>query len=75
LGGIKDAVVEGKSGILIEAGKWDQLSDAVLTLLADESLRQEMGQFGRERAKTELDWPVVARRYLTYLEALLQEKH
>jgi phosphatidylinositol alpha-1,6-mannosyltransferase len=75
LGGIKDAVVEGKSGILVEAEKWDQLSGAVLTLLADESLRREMGQFGRERAETELDWPVVARRYLTYLEALLQEKH
>jgi phosphatidylinositol alpha-1,6-mannosyltransferase len=74
LGGVTDAVVDGKSGILVEAERWDQLSDAILTLLADESLRREMGQFGRERAKAELDWPIVARRYLIHLEALLQEK-
>jgi phosphatidylinositol alpha-1,6-mannosyltransferase len=74
LGGVTDAVVDGKSGILVEAERWEQFSDAILTLLADESMRREMGQFGRGRAKTELDWPIVARRYLTYLEAFLQEE-
>ena len=70
LGGITDAVVDGKSGILVEAERWDELSDAVLALLADESLRQEMGQFGRQRVRTELDWSIVAGRYLEHLKDL-----
>jgi phosphatidylinositol alpha-1,6-mannosyltransferase len=75
LGGITDAVVDGKSGILVEAGQWEEISDAVLTFLEDESLRQEMGRFGRERVKTELDWSIVAGRYLEHLEALIKEKY
>ena len=63
LGGITDAVVDGKSGILVEPGKWDEISDAILTLLADESLQQKMGQFGRERAKKELDWQIISAKY------------
>lgn len=63
MGGITDAVVDGKSGTLVEAEKWDNFSEAVLTLLADKWMRREMGQFGRERVETQLDWPIVAERY------------
>jgi phosphatidylinositol alpha-1,6-mannosyltransferase len=74
LGGITDAVIDGKSGILVESETWDEFSDATLTLLGDESLRRRMGHFGRERVRTELDWPIIARQYLTHLEAALQNR-
>lgn len=70
LGGITDAVVDGKSGILVEAGRWDELADAISKLLENESLRREMGQFGRERVKDELDWPIIAEQYVEKLRDL-----
>lgn len=75
LGGITDAVVDGKSGILVEPDRWDEVSDVVLTLLKDESLRKQMGQFGRERVRSELDWPVIAQRYAEQLRGLLEAEH
>jgi phosphatidylinositol alpha-1,6-mannosyltransferase len=75
LGGIPDAVVDGESGILVEPGEWDQLSEAVLTLLTDEALRQKLGHSGRERAKTQLDWPVIAAEYAEYLRTLSGSRH
>jgi phosphatidylinositol alpha-1,6-mannosyltransferase len=71
LGGIPDAVINGKSGILVEAERWDEFSEAILTLLAHESLRREMGRFGRERVETELDWPVIAAEYAGCLRGLV----
>jgi phosphatidylinositol alpha-1,6-mannosyltransferase len=68
LGGIPDAVIDGKSGLLVEAERWDEFSDAVLALLKDESLCREMGGFGRVRAKAELDWPIIAEQYLEHLK-------
>jgi phosphatidylinositol alpha-1,6-mannosyltransferase len=75
LGGITDAVEDGKSGILVEAGRWSELSDVILGLLADESARREMGQFGRERVQTEFDWPIVAGRYVEHLLHMLDVHH
>jgi phosphatidylinositol alpha-1,6-mannosyltransferase len=71
LGGITDAVEDGKSGILVEPGMWDGLTDAILLLLGDSSLRREMGDFGRRRVETQFDWPIVASRYAGHLAALI----
>ena len=73
LGGITDAVIDGKTGILVESNEWGELSDAVLALMADETLRQRMGQFGRERAKKELDWPIIAGQYLVDIEMMIHK--
>lgn len=70
LGGIPDAVVDGKGGILTEAERWDEIADAVVTLLGDERLRQDMGQFGRERVRSELDWSIIAEQYMEHLKNL-----
>jgi phosphatidylinositol alpha-1,6-mannosyltransferase len=74
LGGITDAVEDGKSGILVESGMWDRVTDATLRLLADKSLRREMGNFGRRRVETQFDWPIVARRYAEHLAALISDQ-
>ncbi len=71
LGGIPDAVADGESGLLVEAESWDNLSTAIIKLLQNESLRQQMGQFGRQRVQTEFDWPIVGRRYAEKLANLL----
>jgi glycosyltransferase involved in cell wall biosynthesis len=72
LGGITDAVVDGEGGTLVEPEQWGEFSDAVMSLLEDEALRQAMGESGRQRVRAELDWCILARRYTEELRCLLK---
>jgi glycosyltransferase involved in cell wall biosynthesis len=48
--GTAEAVVDGENGFLTPRGRPEILADRILTLLADEPLRQKMGENGRSRA-------------------------
>jgi glycosyltransferase involved in cell wall biosynthesis len=48
--GVLDIVVDGVTGLYIAPGKEEQLAGAIGRLLDDPSLRQEMGNAGRQRA-------------------------
>ncbi|MFO7540898.1 MAG: glycosyltransferase family 4 protein [Chloroflexota bacterium] len=48
--GTAEAVVDGENGFLTPRGQPEALAARVLTLLADEQLRREMGENGRFRA-------------------------
>ena len=50
--GIRDAVVEGVTGLFHEAGNIRDIVNKLSTLISDPTLRQQMGQAGRERAET-----------------------
>lgn len=47
VGGVREAVEDGASGILVPAGDTAPLASALETLLADSNLRQRMGAAGR----------------------------
>jgi glycosyltransferase involved in cell wall biosynthesis len=51
VGGLRDILVDGDSGIFVRPGDADQLRDAILTLLADPQLRENLGQAGRQRSR------------------------
>ena len=61
-GGISDAVVDGRTGILVEPDKEEEIARAVISLLEDPGRAEEMGRAGRRRVEEELTWPAVARR-------------
>jgi glycosyltransferase involved in cell wall biosynthesis len=48
--GITDAVEDGKTGLLFPAGDVAALTQALLKLLEDRDLRQQMGEAARVRA-------------------------
>jgi len=48
--GITDAVAEGKTGVLFTAGDIAGLTQALLKLIDDVHLRQEMGKAAKKRA-------------------------
>ena len=50
VGGVPEAVVDGETGILIDAKSPDQLRDAMESMITDESFRQSAGQKGWARA-------------------------
>ena len=48
--GITDAIIDGKTGILVEKGNVDALASAMLSLANDNSLRKKMGNSAKQRA-------------------------
>jgi len=50
-GGIPEVVEDGKQGILLEEGDWSGMVATLRQLLADEAMRQAMGESGQLRAK------------------------
>lgn len=50
VGGIPDLVIQNVTGLLLEPGRTEELTVAMITLLEDSSLRLEMGMLGRKVA-------------------------
>ena len=55
VGGLPEALAEGKSGILVEAKKPNELAKATIRLLLDQSLAKSMGQYGRKFVESHYD--------------------
>jgi len=70
VGGVPDIVHDGENGILIDAGRPDQLRDGILALRADPDRRRLLGENGREVAKN-YTTGVMARKYLDIYGAAL----
>lgn len=56
VGGIPEAMQEGKSGIIVEAGSEVALADAVHRLLKDKDLRTRMGSAGARFVREKFSW-------------------
>jgi phosphatidyl-myo-inositol dimannoside synthase len=57
-GGTKEAIVDGVTGLLIDADAVDELVKAVKALHDDPELCKRLGSSGRRRAETEFSWSV-----------------
>ncbi len=55
VGGLPDTVCDGHSGILVPPGDRHRLAAAVVELLADPALREQMGSRGREHCLRRFD--------------------
>ena len=61
-GGIPDIVAEGVTGLLVERGDVQGLTQALRRLAADSGAREQMGREARRRAEDSFDWSVPATR-------------
>lgn len=60
-GGTEDAIIDGKTGLLIDkVTDPDEISRAILKLLLDEELCRKMGEDGRERVREHFNWKITA---------------
>ncbi|HQT25185.1 MAG TPA: glycosyltransferase family 4 protein [Burkholderiales bacterium] len=69
--GLRDAVIDGKTGLLVKPKEIDALADALEVLLKDEAMRAEMGKAARERAVMEFSSDKVNAAVLAEYDRLL----
>lgn len=70
-GGVRDAVKDGQTGLLVDPEKSDEIAAAIRHLAADPELRRHLGQEGQARARREFNWEKQATALLT---AIKEEK-
>ncbi len=69
--GLSEAIVDGVTGYAVDPDKPEAIAQALVRLLRDDDLRQEMGRAARERALREQTWERRAQDYDRFLRALL----
>jgi len=62
-GGIPEAVVHNKTGLLVAPGDWMAIERAVSTLLHDDNFRRRLGAAACARAFAEFDWSKIGAAY------------
>ncbi len=72
VGGLRDLVVDGETGLLVPPGDPVALRAALARLLGDAGLRERLGRAARERARTELSWERSTRLTLSAYEDALR---
>ena len=70
-GGMKEAVADGKTGYLVQPEDVNELEKSINRLARDESLRQKMGQAGRERMQKDFSIATMVDRHLEVYESVL----
>ena len=70
--GIPDAVLDGKTGLLFQAGDIGAMAQHLVTLLTDPKLRDTMGTAGRERVEQVFDGEILAKTLRGYWKEALQ---
>jgi len=70
--GYASVISHGVDGLLVPPADKDKLAQALISLLNDEALRQEMGARGRIKA-LEHSWEHIARRVFAYYVRVLSE--
>jgi glycosyltransferase involved in cell wall biosynthesis len=61
-GGVVEAIVDGKTGILVNSNDSSELANVIRRLVDNPKLREEMGANGRRRVFSQLIWDQVAKR-------------
>ena len=63
-GGLREAVIDNETGLLVAPGDSGALAGAISGLIQDAPRRQELARQGREWARERFDLPRVAEQYV-----------
>jgi len=75
LGQIGEVLKHNYSAILVEPGNVNQLVEAILKLVEDKELREQLGKRAREDVVANYTWEKNAERVMKALEWVMNERH
>lgn len=64
LEGIRDAVIEGENGFLVEQKNISEFSDKIIDLLSNKDLRETIGRRARKVTEERFSWEKISKLYL-----------
>ncbi|MBK8019886.1 MAG: glycosyltransferase family 4 protein [Chloroflexi bacterium] len=73
VGGIPDMVIHGETGLLFEIDRADQLADALVDMLSDDTRRAAFGQRGRQHILTHFTWDHIGQQLVTEFDRLVAQ--
>jgi len=73
-GGVEDAILDGKTGLLVDPLSVEEIAAAIERLYRDPELRARLGTAGRRRAMSELTWRHFAARVCAAAHEATREK-
>ena len=73
-GPVASVVSEGQDGLLVPYGGAEELSQAIMRLLADESLRRKLGHNGRQKVLRQYTWDRIVSKVESIYQALVQKQ-
>ncbi|MDJ0617238.1 MAG: glycosyltransferase family 4 protein [Calothrix sp. MO_192.B10] len=73
VGGIPEAILHEKTGIVVDSGDASILAEAILHLLNNDNLRVEMGKAGYQRAYELFSWEKVSQNLLNEYKNLCEQ--
>ncbi len=71
IGGVKEVVRNGETGLLVKLGDSDALTDALMELVENKALREIMGASGRKFVVDNFTWDVCAQKMLEVYRGVL----
>ena len=74
VGAVASLIEAGRDGLLFEYGEPASLAKAILTLLADEDLRQQMGRTGQKKVLGNYTWEHVSDRLRAVYEQVIAQR-
>ena len=74
VGGLPEAVEEGRSGFLVPPQSPRQLAEKIITLVSKPELAKLMGEYARHLSETRFSWRAVARQILHVYDQVLEKE-
>ena len=71
VGGIPEVVTDGETGFMSDVGDTDKMSEDVLKLLGDETMRRKFGEKGREMSIQRYSAGKIVPQYVAFYEKIL----
>jgi glycosyltransferase involved in cell wall biosynthesis len=72
LDGIPEAIVSGQNGVLLDHLDTEAYANTILELLANDEQRVALGKQAREFVRNRYSWDIIARRYLSTFQRVMQ---
>jgi len=71
LEGLKDAIIDGENGFLVESGNAEKYTQKITALLEDDDFRKSFGEKARQYVIDNYSWEKISRRYLEEIEKVI----